>query len=317
MTLAGKMSPEKALAAIRIQTGIEVRPTPSPKASTVDLNLMRQPFWVALEEIARQTDAHIVVSNRGATIGLAPGKETRASSIDGPFRTIPKQVRLTRELIDGRSQYLLISEIHWEPKFPVFRLDDAPANAIGTDDLETPVSVFNDRTRSPTTGYAASIEMRIAGLSRKSRTILSIRGDITATLASGMLLYSFDATRKADERMLDGVKVTMDATRQSGFASFKMTSHYPKGFPLFESYEEGLWQKNNALTLIAPDGTRHSTTNVESSGTTDGAVSVWRFADAKTGWKQGLETGWKVEFSTPSILREVPIRFGVSEIGLP
>ena len=60
-------------------------------------------------------------NRRGAT-GSAEMTMTSVSSVDGPFRIVLREVVAKRDADNGSTWYELKLDIHWEPRFPVFRL---------------------------------------------------------------------------------------------------------------------------------------------------------------------------------------------------
>ena len=91
-----------------------------------------------------------------------------------------------------------------------------------------------------------------------------------------------------------------------------MQLHYPANSAKFESFET-YWLSRNRLTLIAPDGkTKHTTEDVEINGT----ALRDRFKEGKNFQPQNLR-GWKLEYESPGVMREVSVRFELKGIGLP
>ena len=86
-----------------------------------------KPFWFALEMVASQTGNRIALGDNGRRIALEPrGKSIEISSVHGAFRTVAKQVVGRFPLETGMASHEVQLDVHWEPRFPVFRLDSSP-----------------------------------------------------------------------------------------------------------------------------------------------------------------------------------------------
>src|SRR5581483_2155739 len=93
------------------------------------------PLWEALERAAVQAKAKIVLVERGRKIALEPkGQSRTVSAVSGPFRVVATQV-VGRALLDlGTTVHEVDLDVHWEPRYTVFRIDASPRITRAADD---------------------------------------------------------------------------------------------------------------------------------------------------------------------------------------
>lgn len=126
------------LAALTKQTGLPVAYPEAAGRQPCDAVFNGKPFWYALELVADQTGQRIALSGDGGTVALVPrGKSREVSRVSGPFRVVARQV-VGRALLDeGTTAHEVRLDVHWEPRFPVFRIDSAPTITEARDDRGT------------------------------------------------------------------------------------------------------------------------------------------------------------------------------------
>jgi hypothetical protein len=152
-----------------------------------------RPFWEALELVADQTGNRIVLHDGGRKIALADrGKSREVSSIRGPFRVVAERVTARTLLDDGVTIYEVLLNTHWEPRFPVFRIDAEPAITKAADDRGVALTGSGGKARSQPAGAAAhAATVRLSGLTRESRKIATLDGYFTVTASAKMLSFRF------------------------------------------------------------------------------------------------------------------------------
>jgi hypothetical protein len=311
------LTPAEAFREITRQSGIEVVPPSELPAGQIPASPDPVPFWTALDRLAGQIQGQVVLSRRGQAVTIRPAKIPAMASVEGPFRTVARGVSIRSDFESATTAYDLLLDLHWEPRFPVFRVDDTPLLSLAKDDLGTVLTTPVVQVRNPVSGFTAPMKIPLSGLTRNSRKIAVLEGSLTATLADKMLTFSMPVAKESQTLRQEEVELTGSTTFEGNFAVVRLSIRYPKGFPVFESFEETMWMKQNTVALISPKGVRTGTTNFETLGRAGGADGVYRFPAETLGGIPKDTAGWKLEYTTPSPLKEVPVRFRLKDIPLP
>lgn len=314
----GKVAP-----AVSKQTGIPVAFPEKAKDETCDGVFNGKPFWFALEMIADQTGHRVALHDAGRKVALEPrGKSREVSDVYGPFRVVARQV-VGRYLLDqGVSFHDVHLDVHWEPRFPVFRIDSHPRIAKAADDRGTVLKAQPPGTRSQPTGALHATTTRLDGLTREARRIAVLQGQFAVTASEQMLTFKFDDLSKgktavalpAREKVAAVLKrVEKDETTWE----FEVGLTYPPGLPTFESFES--WTTENRARLVAPGGAKTFTTdNFEIYTAGSKVTAVYRFTqDAKAGLVNPAAKGWVLEYDAPSPPLEITVPFELTDIPLP
>jgi hypothetical protein len=276
------------------------------------------PFWAAVQQAADRTGHRIAVTRQGEQIALVRGAGGPAS-IDGAFRAAARGVTAKADYDTGRTAYEVSLDLHWEPRFPVFRVDAQPTITTATDDRGTALAAPAGGAKAAVTGYAHPATVRLDGLTRKSASIARLAGQFTVTAAPRMLAFRFAdlAAKPPVPQQQDGVTVTLTGfDRRDDRWDLSLRLEYPEGHPAFESFES--WTGRNTLRLVSPDRSRvydPDTFDVTETGRT--ATAVYRFAAGGRGPNLGDRKGWSVVYETPAPLAEFPVRFELKDLPLP
>lgn len=320
--------------AITKQTGIPVTYPEGRKAEGCDAIFNGTPFWDALEAVADRTGHRIALHEHGRKIALEPrGKCQEVSAVTGPFRVVARQVVARYNLELGQPTYDVQLDAHWEPRFPVFRADVQPHVTKAADDRGTPLTVpaVKSRTHPGAGGFAHTMTVRLAGLTRESRKIAVLAGDFGVTAAPEMLPFRFadptakDAAGQLPDAIAARLKGRVTATLKR-FAPDKDTdtweaeveATYPADQPQFESFESEWWLAANQFRLTGAGRTHvpdSHETDVRDGGRR--VVSVYRFkADGLRAMKDPAK-GWSLEYMVPAPLVEFRVPFVLKDIPLP
>lgn len=276
------------------------------------------PFWDVLQQIADQTGHRITVGRQGRHISLVKrAGPPPIAGVDRAFRVVATGVTARADYETGRTIYDVWLELHWEPRFPVFRVDAQPKVTRAVDDLGTPLSVPAVGVKSPVSGYSHATAVRVEGLTRKAAKIVTLAGSFTVTASPKMLTFTFDdlSAPLPVEKEQDGVKVAMTKfARRDGRWEAELRLDYPPGHPEFESFES--WASGNAIKLIAPGRTKSSAEETfDLTGSGRSVVATYRFpASAGPGADR---QGWMLVYETPAPLVEFPVRFELKDLPLP
>jgi hypothetical protein len=277
------------------------------------------PLWEALEKSARDADAKLVVGDGGRKITFAPrGASKEVSAISGPFRVAVKSVTGRLLLDSGAAFHELHLIVHWEPRYPVFRIDSNPkitaAKFDKTNDLLSDAGV----SRHHPSGAMTEMVVRLAGLPRRAAKIDVIAGQFRATAAPKMLTIKFDDLAAASpiDKKADGVSArmkpfTFDDTTKTWDVELELA--YPPGGPEFESFEEHKWLRDNRIQLVSPQGKPFDPDSEEVLASGNRKVTAtYRFKVANPKAK-----GWSLVYVIPAPLVEVTVPFRLENIPVP
>ena len=278
----------------------------------------RVPFWTALEAAAAKTGTRVALRENGRRIALEPrGSSAEVSSVSGAFRTVARQVTSRLNLEVGRPVYDVQLEAHWEPRFPVFRVDTVPTITRAADDRGTKLTTTATKARSAPTGATQALPVRLDGLTRDSRKISVLVGHYAVVAADKMLAFRFDnLTAKAPVGLppKDGVTAVLNRVEKDETTwEVEVELKYPPGGPAFESFEADAWLSENRLTLVSPDQKAFRPDDYEARGHT----LIYRFKeDGAKGLANVAAKGWAVICETPAPLKEFTVPFELKDIPL-
>lgn len=275
------------------------------------------PFWDALEQVARKTGNRVVLHDRGAKVALEPrGASREVVAASGPFRIAAVQV-IGRELLDlGATVYDVGLKVNWEPRMPVFRIDSQPRITRAIDDRGTALIAPVVSAGTYPTGAMTEMNVRLTGLTRESKRIAVLEGEFKATAAERLLTLKFDdlTAKLPIAKMEERVTVTLHSfTKEDNLWEAKVSLLYPAGHPVFESFEEQKWLRDNRLQLVTPAGKPVEAENEEVTPQGRSVVAVYRFP----GSLAPMGKGWSLVYETPSPLIEVAVPFVLKDLPLP
>jgi hypothetical protein len=315
LDLAGVKTAAELAARIEKQTGLKTPLGSVAPSAAVEFRAAAT-YWEALETLAAATGARVVPNPGARSATFAKGPARTAASLDGAFRIAAQSITAKADAVSGDTFYSLVLDVHWEPRFPVFRIDAAPRIIRAADDRGTALTVKTAAVKSAVSGYAHAADIRIDGLTRSAKTIAAISGEFTVTASPKMLAFEFaDLTKLPATVELDGVKATLQPVRKRAEVwELSLVLEYPADPPLFESFES--WTNRNALRLVAPNGRAIADSenqDVTTSGRTVRAAYRYTFKVADLGDR----AGWKVVYEAPAPLVEFPVKFQLKDIALP
>jgi hypothetical protein len=309
---------DKAVAAVEKWSGLTVETAGANTSKSVNLALPKDvPFWTALDSLAAATGHRIALGGKGQKIALVRHITAPVvSSVDGPFRVVVREVIARRDADTGIVVYELKLDIHWEPRFPVFRIGNQTVTAA-TDDKGTKLTAVNEPGKIATTGYLHQTTIRLSGIPRSATKIAKLDGHFTVTAAERMLRFAFGEPFKTPaSKMEGGVTATLARfAREDGLWEAKVDLAYPGTLPAFESFES--WLTDNKCRLVPPNaGKPFDPTDYELPAGGAKPVAVYRFKeDPAKSLTPGK--GWSLEYETPSPLVEYAVKFSLKDIDLP
>lgn len=304
-----------AVASLAKQSGIDFDLTAVDGSSKVE-PIPATDFWLAAENLAKQTGTRFgphagkVKFSKGAA---APG------SVDGPFRVGVKLVTARRDSDTGASVCDVLLEVAWEPRFPVYLIDDVPkidAAKAGGESFKAGASTG----RVATAGFRQFSTVRLHGIPRGAAAIDVLSGSFDVIAAEKLLAVEFKILTddKPVSQTLDGVKVTLAPVKRVGKAAqFDFQLEYPPGHPEFESFEQ--WASANKLKLYAPDhrtGLEPTDYATNEAGRRIAASYSFEASPGKPALPADLK-GWRAVYETAGPMVKRTVKFELKGIALP
>jgi len=307
-------------AALSKEAGIEIVADSDIAKIKCPVSFTGTPLWEALEKAARDSDARLLVADGdgGRKITLARrGASKEVSAVSGAFRISVRSVT-GRLLFDtGATFHELQLLVHWEPRFHVFRIDSTPRIAAAKFDKSNDLITDPAVTRQYPTGASAEMRVRLAGLPRRAAKIDAIAGEIRATAAEKMLTFQFDnlastaPVEKKIDRVTAGLKpLTFDETTRTWEVELELV--YPPGGPVFESFEEHKWLRDNRLRLVSPEAKPFIPDSEDVVASGNKVSATYRFKGGNPKAK-----GWSLVYEAPGPLVEVMVPFKLENIPVP
>lgn len=328
VTLQGTMTLSEALDAIAEQTGNVIedyRATLNQESpnTEVTVDIKDAPFWSALDQLLDEAGLDIYTfvgeSKKLAIISAAEGSLDRhgRGSYQGLFRIEPTNIAAERDLRNPNADQLRMNlELVWEPRvLPILIRLDLEDVTITTDNDEE-ISVTQTGTiQLPVQPGVASLDVRLPlGLpTRDAKKIASFKGKFTALVPGGDVTFEFDdLSAKNVQKRKGGLTVVLDQVRNNnGIRMIYVRMRFDQGSESLQSHLD--WAENNKVELLDPDG----------KPADDPGYEKYLERKSEIGYKYicPLDTedlkGWKLKYTTPAGIAEVPVEFELTDIDLP
>lgn len=308
----------EAAAALSKASGIPIAVAPGVARSPCSAMYAGVPFWDALERTARATDTKVVLLEKGTKIALEPRGECReVVAASGAFRIVAKQV-VGRALLDlGATFHEVTLEVNWEPRILVYRIDAEPRITRAVDDRGVVLTAPAATASAYPSEAVTDMKVKLLGLTRASKDIAVLAGEFRATAAPKLLAFKFDnlSAKLPVSKTEDRVTATLKSiTKADTVWEVEIELLYPEDHPVFESFEEQKWLRDNRLRLVPPGGAKAvEPENEEVGGRGRRVVATYRFP----GTLNPLTKGWTAIYETPAPLVEVKVPFELKNIPLP
>lgn len=326
---------EEALVEVKKQTGVAVV-SELPGTPKVTLELSRATPWQALGAIASQVKADIVPPTDGKRLRLVPlppRARPLPTSYDGPFRFRVLRVSTSRDLASGDGETVLSLEVSWLPRaLPLF-IEDQPqlVRALDATNKQLP---FNARAAEPTPvegKFVFPLEVKLPTVPRGKKLNL-VEGKVGAVLPTEMLTFTDfrDLAALAQAKPGGAQRQALPqkgvTCRVEGVAlgrdrwSIRMSLDYPEGNRVLESYQAGSMVVFNELLLVSGSGKgmrvlrpSASVANVTGSRRT---VVTFHFTEGGRA-PPSKPSAWKLRYTAPALIVDVPLRFSFKDVPLP
>ncbi len=308
-----------AAAAIVQGSGLQIEVDPAVAETTCSATFDQLPLWQALEQLAATQRLRLLPAVDGRRIRLLPrGQGQPISTTSGPFRIAVQSVTARLLPEEGTHVYDLELLVHWEPRYPVYRIDAAPRWRRIVDDQGQQPTAEQPQVRQYPSAAAATLTSRLRGLRRAATTLAELDGECTATAAERLLSPTFTELFVSQPVTKSEAGITLrwhglrrNDTLRRWEATVEMT--YPPDHPQFDSFEESKWLRDVHAQLVSPQGvtTKSDQDEVYASGRQVQAVFRW------TDDVSPQAKGWSVVCVIPSPLREYRIPFRLRNVPLP
>jgi hypothetical protein len=298
----------------------------------LDLRIKDEPFFQALDEIARQAGVKTTAFTGDGSIGLMPGEGAglpemigveppdpmRFVRYDGPFRVALRNIGATRDLATGQGRANVQMELAWEPRLRPMLLEIKSDELEITDDQGRTVlpDVMGESTSVPLRPENPSVEVNLnmEAPERDARQIksLQVRGAVSAP--AGLRRFRFADLSDQREKQTQGkITVTLLGSEvEDQVWKISLSVEMPGEGPVFDSYQQGLF--NNRLWLERADGSRFEHNGGFSNVNPRPGVLGFEyiFVDAP-----GKISDYALVYETPSRVVSVPFDLTFENIPLP
>jgi hypothetical protein len=327
----------KALKEIASQTGNQVEDRRREKDETkqLKLDLKNATFWQALDAIAKAADARISLYERDGKIALLDGPhQLLPVSYSGLFRVTVKELHLHHYLDADNHSCDIKLEVAWEPRFQPLFMETRPDSLTVEDDKGRAIEISEEGKGPAAIGQptATTVTIRIPAPQRSAKQLSVFKGKLAVTGPSKMLTFVFDKLSKiekaseAKKETKEGVTVNLRELRSEGGGGDEVWTiglllEYPPDGPKFESFQS--WIVNNKIYLEKeqsgikqqfPPNLGYETDDQSDTK----AIVRYRFGDEPDKkLTLGKFSDWKLVYSTPGRINEVPIPFEFKDLPLP
>lgn len=275
------------------------------------------PFWDALDRLAAGAGLRVALRDEGRAVELVPkGASREVVSTAGPFRVVAKQVVGRALLTEGVTVYDVQLDVHWEPRYPVFRIDSYPHVTQATDDRGVAVKPQTAGAKTQPTGAVHHASVKLGGVTREANRVGVLKGYFTAVASEKLLAFDLKlAPGQAPPQQ--GVGAAVKSWEKDGdtwITELELT--YPPTLPEFESFEATAFTAANQVRLVGPGGKAFAPTGQAVSVTGRRVSATYYFKEDRPAGPTGVGAGWAlkldaaatpVEFRVPFELRDVPL----------
>ena len=296
----------------------------------LDLDIKDQPFFEALDAIARKADVVPNFFTGDGSVGLMPGAPEMPDQAEGtpkakpliqyagPFRVEFKRIGASRELATGMGQANAQFEIAWEPRLRPMLLALKSEEVLIVDDRgETvPPDVMAEsanvvlRPENP----VVEVNLNMEAPDREAKTLKTLKVEADVTIPAALKQFRFPKLGAKDVTVKQGdIKITLLSTEvEDNVWKIRLKLAMPGEGPAFESYQQGLF--NNRLWLQRPDGSRFEH---------NGGFSNFAYGPGELGFEYlfvdapGKPEDYTLVYETPSRVVTIPLEFQFEDVPLP
>ena len=286
----------------------------------LDLEIVDQPFFEALDVVARKAGVTPYFATGDGTVGLMAGAPPAAAMVQysGPFRIALKQIASVRDFQAGTASANTQFEVAWEPRLRPMLLALDTDELVIADDRGQKIApqVMNEATdvvlrpENP----AAEINVNLAAPDRAAKMLARLKVKAAVTVPAGIRKFRFPSLAARDVVVKQGdIRVMLESTEvDEQVWKVNVVLEYPGEGPAFESYRQGLF--NNQLWLQKADGSRFEHNGGFSNTASDeGKLGFeYLFVDVP-----GKPADYQFVYETPSKVLPIPLVFEFKDVPLP
>jgi hypothetical protein len=286
----------------------------------LDLEIVDQPFFEALDLVAKRAEVTPNFFTGDGSIGLTPGASPKSSRVQyvGPFRIAFKQVEAVRDFQADTASANLQFEVAWEPRLrPMLLTLQADELKIKDDQgKEVAPQVMMEATDTVLRpdNPAAEVNINLAAPDRAAKALASVKVKANVTVPAALRIFRFPSLAdKNVTKTQSDISVTLESTEiDEQVWKVNVRLVYPGEGEAFESYRQGLF--NNRLWLQKADGARFEHNGGFSNTSSDqGKLGFeYLFVDAP-----GKPADYQFVYETPSKVLTVPLEFEFKDVPLP
>lgn len=327
ITLKGTLTMSEAFAAIEEQTGnsiVDYRGRLNQRSDDTELTLDFDdvPFWEALDQLLDQADLSIYtfVGETRKLAVIARGETVlpryNRGAYHGLFRIEPMNLTLERDLRDPSADILRMNvEFIWEPRvLPILIRQDLEEIQMTTDNGETLSVTSTGQIQLPVQPGVSSVDMRLPLElpTREAKSIKSLKGSFSALVPGGDVTFEFnDLKARNVQQRKGGLTVVLDQVRRNGgVQQVYLRLRLDQASDSLQSHLE--WVENNVIQLVDPSGKPADEPGYEKYLERDSEVGYSYIFPVEDDLK-----GWKLIYTTPAGIAEIPIEYELKDISLP
>jgi hypothetical protein len=276
------------------------------------------PFWEALDRLTAGAGLRVALRDAGRAVELVPkGNSREVASAAGPFRVVAKQVVGRALLAEGLTVHEVHLDLHWEPRYPVFRVDSYPHVTQAADDRGVALQPQTAGARTQPTGAVHQSSVKLGGVTREAKRVGVLKGYFTVTASEKLLPFRFDLPpAKGAKQAKAGVEAALRSWQKdedTWVAELELT--YPPTIPEFESFEATAFTAANQARLVGPDKKALAPDSQAVSAVGRRVSATYYFKDGAKGAAVGR--GWALEVDVAATPVEFRVPFELKDIVLP
>lgn len=324
VTLQGKDVPlSKALQVVKEQTGIEVRRGTDDDPLCRELKLDKTPFWQALDEIASAADVRLSLYQRDGKPAMVAGPYREVPvCYSGPFRISLKRLVAIRDFETNGHGILAKLEVAWQPPFQPFMLETMPDTFALKDDkmLDQELPPLAKSAGYISTGQQAfEFDVTLPALRRDVKRIGAFKGELKMVGSASTLTFDFPKLAAAKLEK-DGVTVEVlkvaekqvqDDPVYTLFTADLRLKYPPSAIKESHQIAEFLVRSRAQLAK----GDRRLAPGGDFGFDPENGVMTYRWEGKPE--EMGKPGQWKLEYTAPGPVIEVPIQFEFKDVLLP
>lgn len=312
-------SVQQVVSAFAQKGGLQVEVAPALAELPISLPLENVPLWDALDRIARQVRGQWNVSADGKSLRLIPrGEGQTIAAITGPFRIVVQSVHARLHPATAQAVCDLHLLVHWEPRYPVYRVDASPRITKAQDDRGQALTAEASKSYQYPTAAVSELHLRLLGVRRLAQRVACLEGDFRVTLADRLLTLRWD-TPPRDKPVVQTVgplTLAWKSLRRNPALQVwevELEWEYPASHPRFDSYEESKWLRDVQIQWHTGEGRIFRPQGEEIYATGRKVQAVCQFPQII----DPQASRGALLLVTPAPLREVRVPFRLEDIPLP